>query len=474
MNNLKLIFNSKLFWIIIIFLSASIFRLFSLDLIEFKSDEAITVYQTVLFYNQPHIIERGLISGIGVYNFPVFNYLIVFLSVFSRDPLFLSFLIALINSILVIVFYLIIRKYYNQQTAIFSSLILAFSPWAIIFSRKIWAQDLIFLFLIPLIGLIHELIFNKNKKVSFWILFLLILLTELHGSGLYFFITTIIIFLIYRVRLDYKSAILGIFIGLIPIIPYIFFQINANPICPDCESFFKYQNSIRNFDIYNFIRPLQIMGGLGYHFVLGNDYNNFINAFPIVEKLKYIFLAELIIPILGTYYILTKKRVYIFIPLYIIIMPLLYFLTRTNPYMHYFVILVPFLALLYGISFNFLFNLSSKIFAKVGIIILFLVILTADIIFLLSFNNFLSIKKNIDGDYGPIFSYTQQIIENEIKQYSNLPYYFELQSFAYVYQKSADFHYKLALFFLKRGNVDLWEIEIKKDDNTKAGLNNTR
>lgn len=461
MMNLKIIDNN-LFWIIIIFIVASVFRIFSLDLIEFKSDEAITVYQTALFYNQPHIIERGLISGIGVYNFPLFNYLMVFLSVFSRNPELLSFLIALINSILLVVFYLIVRKYFNQLTAIFTSLLLAFSPWAIIFSRKIWAQDLIFLFLIPLIGLIYELIFKKNNKVSFWIFLLLILLVQLHGSGLYFFITTIIIFLFYRVSLNYKAAILGILVGLIPVIPYVLFQINTIPVCPDCESFLKYQNSIRNFDIYNFIRPLQIMGGLGYHFVLGNDYNNLISMFPLIDKLKYIFLAELIIPILGIYYILTEKRVYIFIPLYIIIIPILYFLTRTSPYMHYFVILLPFLALLYGISLNFLFNLSSKIITKIGMIILYLVILTADIVFLLSFNNFLSIKKDIDGDYGQIYVQTEIFVNDEIKDYKKLDYYDQLKNYAYIYAQSENFHSKLRDFFIYKAENDLVNLESQK------------
>lgn len=464
MKNLKLIINNVFFWIITIFLTASMFRLFSLDLVEFKSDEAITVYQTAYFYNDPFLIERGLISGIGVYNFPIFNYLMIVLSIFSRNPQFLSFLIAMINTILVVIFYLIIKRYYNQQIAIFSSLLLAFSPWAIIFSRKIWAQDLIFLFLIPLIGLMHELIFNKSKNriVSFLIFLLLLLLVQLHGSGFFFFVTTLIILLIYRVKLNYKAAVFGVLVGFIPIIPYVLFQISANPACPDCESFIKYQNSIRNFDFYNFLRPLQIMGGLGYHFVLGNDYSSFINMFPLIDKLKYVFLAEVIIPVLGIYYILTKKRTYIFIPLYIIIMPVLYFLTRTNPYMHYFVILLPFLALLYGISYSFLFNLSQNIIIKTLIIILFLVTLVANIIFLLSFNNFLSIKKDIDGDYGQIYSQTEIFLNNELKDYEKLKYFDQLQSYAYIYAQTKDFHSKLRDFFLYKAENDLADLELRK------------
>lgn len=137
--------NNTLFWILIILLGAAFLRILYLDLIEFKLDEATIVYQTVQFYLNPYLIQRGLISGLGVYNFPLFNYLIILIAIFSRDPQFISFLIALINTILIPFFYLIIRRYYNHMTAVFVAFLLAFSPWAVLFSRKIWAQDLVFI-----------------------------------------------------------------------------------------------------------------------------------------------------------------------------------------------------------------------------------------------------------------------------------------------------------------------------------------
>src|SRR3990167_7045496 len=110
-------FKNPIVWVVIFFLLSSIFRLSNLDLIEFKSDEATTVYQTVQFFESPYLIERGLISGTGVYNFPLFNYLMVALGVFSKDPQFLSGMIALINSLLVAVFFLMVKKFYGQLTA---------------------------------------------------------------------------------------------------------------------------------------------------------------------------------------------------------------------------------------------------------------------------------------------------------------------------------------------------------------------
>lgn len=466
--------RNTLFWILIVLFGAAFFRIFFLNLIEFKLDEATTIYQTVQFFISPYLIQRGLISGIGVYNFPLFNYFIIILSVFSREPQFISLAIALLNTTLVAVFYLVIKKYYDQITAIFAAFLLAFSPWAIIFSRKIWAQDLILLLFLPFFMLLHELIIKKKTQLTMPLFILLALLIQLHASGLFLAVSTVAIFFILRVKINFWQALIGFIIGFIPAIPYIFFQLGANPICPDCEAFFKYQQTQRSFDIYSFIRPFQLMNGQGYHFILRNSYDEFVAYFPLMNTLKYFFLTSFLVPMAGMFFIITKKHNYLFLILYLVIIPSLYFITRTTPYMHYFVIFIPVMAVLSAIGFSGFYSLVKTKLLQIVVILFFSSFIVSNIIFLYSFYRYLSLREIINGDYGPIFSYTQKIIDSEIKQYSNLPYYSELQTFSYVYQKSADFHYKLAMFFLKRGNVDLWEIEIKKDDNIKAGLNNTR
>ena len=201
LTRIKIFLKSSYFWISFIFASAAFFRIFFLDLIEFKADEALSLFQTYQFFKNPHIIQTGLITSIQTHNFPLFNYLLIILSLFTRNPQFVSFVIALINSILVVSFYLIVRKYYGNLTASFAAFLLAFSPWAILFSRKIWAQDLILLVVIPIFYLIHRLVFDKDRRAVFWIFLLLTLLIQLHNSGFFFaFVTVGIILILKRKR----------------------------------------------------------------------------------------------------------------------------------------------------------------------------------------------------------------------------------------------------------------------------------
>lgn len=457
-----ILFKKTVFWMVTIFLLSSIFRLFNLHLIEFKSDEATTVYQTIQFFDRPYLIERGLISGTGIYNFPLFNYLMIPLSLWSYDPMVFSGAIALINSLLIVVFFLMVKKYYDQLTAIFASLLLAFSPWGVIFSRKVWAQDLIFLFLIPFLWLLHEIILRKNTKVTFPMFVLLALLVQLHGSGLFLLAVTILILLILRVKLSLKSAAAGILIGLIPAISYLFFQINSLPPCPDCEAFLKYQNSIRIFDFNNFLRPFQIISGLGYHFVLGRTYNDFINAYPLVNLLKYVFTLGFLAIITGLIFVIVKKRKYLFLVIYFVSLSLFYLITRTQAYMHYFVIVIPISVLLFAILMNAAFSYVQGKFLKTMVIAGFSVFLASNILFLYFFNNFLELKKSIEGDYGPIYSLTKSFIEKEVESYKSLSYYPQLRGYAYIYAQSKNLHSKLGEFFSGKGAYELAKKELQR------------
>ncbi|MBI2018513.1 hypothetical protein HYS96_02290 [Candidatus Daviesbacteria bacterium] len=459
---MKRFFQKTTVWVSIFFLLSSIFRLSNLNLMEFKSDEATTVFQTIQFFDRPYLIARGLISGTGVYNFPLFNYLIIIIAAVSKDPQVLSWMIALINSVLVGIFFLLVKRYYNFLTAILAATLLAFSPWAVIFSRKIWAQDLINLLLIPILWLLHEIILKKTTKVFLPLFALLTLLIQLHGSGLFFAAVTVIVLLILRVRVKFKQALAGILIGLIPILPYVFFQINSYPSCPDCEAFLNYQQSFRIFDFNNFLKPFQIISGLGYHFVLGKSYTDFIAVYPLVNQLKYIFFTGFFVTLMGILFVIAKKQKYLFLVIYFVTLPFLFFITKTPAYMHYFVIIIPVSTLLFAVSLSTAYSFLRNKLLRASIITYFLLFLASNIAFLIFFNNFLAVKKQIDGDYGPVYSVTKSFIEKETSDYKSLPYYQFLKSYAYMYAQSKNFHTKLGEFFLEKGEYDLAAQELKK------------
>lgn len=393
-------------WFIAIFLCASIFRLTNMDLIEFKLDEARDVYEMVKFYNEPYLIQRGTIQSTGVYNPPLWYYFLALISLPSRDPQYLSFVIALLNCLAVVGFYLGVRKFYGQFAGVAAAGFLAFSPWAILFSRKIWAPDLLMVLLVPLFYFLH--VIYQQKWAWFWVVLLLSLLAQLHASGLFLAFASIIVItiitVIRKIKFNFKFALLGFILSLIPLIPYLIYQFQTG--CEDCQNFFNYQSEVKAFDINVFLRPFQLIGGSSFSLILGDDYQSFLDQSPFIKVFNLLFLAEFILGILGILFLCSPRpssKWWLLATLGAV--PLLYLITQTPAHPHYSIILLPIMVLIYTLGLAFLRKVSKNLWIPtfVG-----MTVVAINIIFNFSFYQFIAQKQNIQGDYGPIFKLTKQ------------------------------------------------------------------
>lgn len=450
------------FWFITIIIVASIFRVFYLDLIEFKFDEAYYIYQLTQFKLSHVASFHSGISSSGMHNFPLFHYILIFLGIFSIEPQWFSFEIAIINVLLVGFFYLFIKKFYGNIIAVSSSLLLATSPWAILYSRKIWQPDLILLFLLPAFYFLHRLtILNNIKRTSFLLFLFLTLLWQEYFAGFYLLILTPIILSVGKIKFSYKYALFGFMLGLIPALTYISYNLSSTPFCVDCRAFFSYQGEARVFDLNNFIRPSQILTGLYFENSLGNNMPEFLQIYPILKILNYVFLMEFLLFLFGIYYILKFQAKYKFILFYLLI-PVIYFLTKNPARMYYFIVLMPVMLILFGSAFQLFFKLTKNLTLKIVISLLLVTIIGSNLFFVYSFYQFLDSKKVIDGDFGAIYPVTKYYVENQIKDYFILPYYNELRSYAFVFPKPEFIHFRLAEFFMQKNQANLAVSELQK------------
>lgn len=405
--------QNKILWVIIIFICAAIFRLTFLDLIEFKLDEARDVYEMNKFFQNPYLIQRGTIQSTGVYNPPLWYYFLALISLPSRNPQYLSFVIGLLNCVAVAFFYFVVHKFYGQFTGVAAGLLLAFSPWAILMSRKIWAPDLILVLLVPLFYFIFKIthLEGVGKWDWFWVALLLSLIVQLHVSGLFLaagIVAMLIALHLQGVRAQLGSVLIGLAVSLVPLLPYVAYQFQNN--CPDCSAFSNYQNEIKTFDSNVFVRPFQLIGGSSFQIILGDDYQEFSGKFPVINIFNYLFLLEFLLAIIGAVYIF-KHKMYFWAVIPILVTSL-YFITQTSAVMHYFVILIPIMILFYALGITQFFHPRGVLAITV---ITFIIII--NIIFELSFYNFLSEKQNISGDYGPVFKLSAQQAEEKLTQF---------------------------------------------------------
>lgn len=405
----KLLKPEFLFFLIIL-LFAFTFRLTNLDLIEFKTDEAVNLILA------SKLAPGGTVSSIGILNPPLFNYLLAPLTFFTLDPKIFSLFIGLLNSFSIAFFYLITRKYYGQVIAFTSSILFALSPWAIIYSRKIWEQDLLVPFFIILFYSLHKIL--KEKKEIFYLPLAIssVLLIQLHQIAVFFVILLFIFMSLQRVKLNIKLILIGVVLAGIPLLPYIGYEIKNG--YPDFKSLLSSQSRLsseRSLEL--FIRPLQITNQGNFNFILGSDLEAFIKNFPGINNFRKIFYIEYLLTILGIITYIRKFPEYKLIGYSSIILPFLFFALKIEPFMHYYIIILPLLFLFLGVAFKFLFSSKNKTLRFTSIV-LFLSLVGTSLYFNFSFFKLLREKGHFQGDYGdPLRSSEDHI---KYKKYNEL------------------------------------------------------
>ena len=120
-------------------------RLDQLGLMEFKSDEAL-LHRAALMQASGDFQLHGIVSSVGLRNPPMSVYLLSIPALFSKSPLFMAGFIALLNTAAIALTYLLARQWLSRGASLCAAWLLAVSPWAILLSRKIWAQDLLPIF----------------------------------------------------------------------------------------------------------------------------------------------------------------------------------------------------------------------------------------------------------------------------------------------------------------------------------------
>jgi hypothetical protein len=159
---------------------------------EFKGDEAVACRLALAVVDhlrgaapagQPFPLV-GLLSSVGVPNPPLFIYLLALPLALWRDPLAAAGTIALANVAAVGLCYLIGRRYFSPFVALAAAALYALAPWAVIFSRKIWAQDLLPVFLAGFLLAAHAFLVERRPRALVWLLALAAGAMQLHFSAL--------------------------------------------------------------------------------------------------------------------------------------------------------------------------------------------------------------------------------------------------------------------------------------------------
>lgn len=199
-------------------------RFSHLDLLEFQGDEAYAANLALKCVREGRLPSAGLMSSVGVTNPPMFIYLLIPMFAINANPVFVSGCIAALSLGAVVVCWWIGRKYYGPVAGLTAAAFFAVSPWAVIYSRKIWAQDFVPVFATATMWAVHSLVLGKKPKAIFWAILLPLCVIQIHFSGVALTATVLAIVLWLRPKIDWRFAAAGVVTAVVLMIPYLQLQ----------------------------------------------------------------------------------------------------------------------------------------------------------------------------------------------------------------------------------------------------------
>lgn len=406
-----------LFWSLL--LAAVAVRMAFIDGIEFKEDEFNAV---LLAYRQVTgdggLAQIGLKSSTGLFNPPFFVYLMALPVTFSTDPRMVAMFVIVFNLLGIFFLYRFLKWTFSTHIAALTTVLFASSPWSILYSRKIWAQDCLFTFMMALVAVMISLS-ERYRPWKVWMLFVLLaIVTQLHMSA-WFLPPAIILFMLrYRVGVLWRDLAIGFVLLLAIYFPYIQFHVQTH-----------FQNVIDALILMsqkgtvlpagNFMWMFLVSAGLGYPYVLGNEgFNRFWDSYFILMPYPFLLLF-LSLSVLGFIWVLgnhwpfkvmslsfnrqatrTQKTTALFLLILVTIQGC-YWLLNIPSFPHYGIIFYPTLFLFAAIILEIIHGHLPVTLRNKAVIVTVTGIVMANLYFTITFQSFVRYTpQSITGDYG--------------------------------------------------------------------------
>ncbi|MGH2461533.1 MAG: ArnT family glycosyltransferase, partial [Chloroflexota bacterium] len=138
---------------------AAVPRMIQPGIAEYKLDESLAVLHAVTILHQHVLLTQGQGSSLsGAAQGPLFYYFVAAVLAIGQDPRAVVLAIGLANALAVGFSYVIVLRAFNVRVALLTAVFFAGSSWSIVFSRKIWPNDLLTpLAVVALWGLLRAL-----------------------------------------------------------------------------------------------------------------------------------------------------------------------------------------------------------------------------------------------------------------------------------------------------------------------------
>ncbi len=217
----------------VIVLAAALLRLGAPGITEFKRDEANLSQLALDMAHGRDLPLLGISSSVGVPNPPLNVYLFAFPYAVDSTPITATLFVGALNVLAVMLASGFARRYYGPVAGIITGILYATSPWAVLYSRKIWAQDLLppFIMLTVFTGLLG---YGENKRwarLAHWPL--LLITVQLHYGAFTLIPLSGLMLLLWRKSIKWRELGIGFLLAALTLVPVLIGAIQDDVLTVD-------------------------------------------------------------------------------------------------------------------------------------------------------------------------------------------------------------------------------------------------
>lgn len=409
-----------------------ILRFVNLHMMEFKGDELDVLIRA---WRNAHGVEfamTGIPSSVGLMNPPFFVWMLSIPAMFTSDPVLITAFVVAVNVAGIILLYFFVKSVFSKEAALWTTAIMATAPWAIVFSVKLWAQDVLFPFLILIYFAISSLMKRYRPWKIIMLFFALAAVTQLHFSAIFLPLAIFLFFDVCRVRIRTCDLVVGILLFIILYAPYVFYHAHSS-----FTNVLEFLNADRQpLSIQDFLNHLSwsmsITSGLRFEFLIGDDGLRFFESHYPVAISRAFFIIYAFIAVAACAFLARSaframrftvrigafaihKRMLIFIIGVYVVTIFGYVLSGTTAWSHYEILFYPLFPLLIAL---FLEKMrTSDASASLVLQGLMLCVLAFNVVFMVAFHQFLRRDyTHITGDYGTPYVYKKEEVNKQLHE----------------------------------------------------------
>lgn len=340
----------------LVLLIAAIVRMGDARLVEFFHDEAMLSLMAQEMADGQTFPLTGIVSSVGLPNPPVSVWVMALPYLFSSNPLTATLYVAALNVAGVGLLWWIARRYFGVTVALVAGIAYALNPWAILYSRKIWAQDFMTPFILLAIALALAGCIENKRWARVLCVPVMLFAAQIHFAGWALLPLVLLIVWMWRARMTRRDLVAALALSALVMLPYMIGLAQTLTHQPDAlNTVFTRTGAGEGLQITDeALRYSTFMAtGLGVETWTAPNQQDALLA--NVPTMPLVWGLMGILALLGVIAAWIEHRPLALIVTLWPLLPLLVFsLTWTRAYPHYFIAALPAYALLTGIGLHWL------------------------------------------------------------------------------------------------------------------------